>query len=87
MQNVEKGQIASANQGSEVLIAVKKMAKSLARFVKYADDNGDELRKLLPIKIYENLILFDQRIIDDTDFRKNVVSLLTYNRASLFYSF
>lgn len=73
IQNVEKGQMASAIQGSEVLVAVKKMGKSLARFVKYADDNDDELRKLLPIKQYDRLLLFDQRLVDDVDFRKKVV--------------
>lgn len=71
---MEKGQLASAKQGSEVLIAVKKMGKNLARFVKYADDNDDELRKLLPIRRYESLISFDQRLVDDVDFRKKVVS-------------
>lgn len=74
VQNVEKGQMASSKQGSEVLIAVKKMGKNLARFVKYADDNDDELRTLLPINDYDDLILFDQRLVDDTDFRKKLVS-------------
>lgn len=80
---MEKGQLASAKQGSEVLIAVKKMAKTLTRFVKYADDNDDELRRLLPIDKYEKLILFDQRILDDVDFRKKVVSFETYVRMSV----
>lgn len=71
---MKKVSMASAKQGSEVLIALKKMGKNMARFVKYADDNDDELRRQLPIKKYEELILFDQRIVDDNDFRKKVVS-------------
>lgn len=74
VQNVEKVQLVSAKQGSEVLVAMKKMSKGFARFIKYADDDNDEIRKLLPIRKLPQLLLFDQRINDDTDFRKKVAS-------------
>ncbi|KAJ6647809.1 Zinc finger protein, partial [Pseudolycoriella hygida] len=59
-----------------MMVVIKKMSKNLSRFVKYADEDFDEIRRLLPVKRVEFLDSFDQRITDDTDFRRKVLLYL-----------
>lgn len=70
LDRVEALHLASAKQGSQILVAVKKLCVA---YTKYNDDN-DEIKKLLPMKNPDQFDAMDTQLREDNVFAEKMVN-------------